>query len=142
MTTVPGGDPAFVNVSVAGSVLHFAFGPQRGDTGPEGPMGPPFAQALVDAVNTVPAGSSAQVTVTFDGSNVRFTFDIRQGAEGAQGPPGEVSQAVLDGAIATTLVNPGGVTPLNLMVSAPPSQGEMQSLSDKLDELVNALTQV
>ena len=49
---------------------------------------------------------------------------------------------MLDGAIATTLVNPGGVTPLNLMVSDPPSQGEMQSLSDKLDELVNALTQV
>ena len=54
-----------------------------------GQQGPPFSQAVVDAVNTVDPGTPAAVGVSFDGTNVRFTFDIPRGNEGPQGAGGQ-----------------------------------------------------
>ena len=108
VTTVNPGDPAAVTVTLIGDTLHFAFAIPKGNDGTQGipgndggigPAGPPFAQAVIDAVNTLPAGSPATVSVSFDGTNVHFTFGIPQGAEGLQGPPGEVTNAQLATAI-------------------------------------------
>ena len=55
VVAVPAGDPASVNLSLIGSTLHFSFTIPRGQeglpgvAGLEGPTGPPFANAVVDA---------------------------------------------------------------------------------------------
>ena len=66
------------------------------------------------------------------------------------GPPGEVTQAQLSNDLANavnqamlitlpqTSANTNGVALLGLTVSDPPTQAEMQSLANKLDELINA----
>ena len=115
-----------------------------------------IATAQVDAVNTLPPGDPANVTVSVVGSTLHLTFDIPQGdagaagsdgapgaagADGAQGPPGEVTLAQLDAAIATTSANSNGVSTLGLSVSDPPTQSELQAVTDKLDELILALRQ-
>ena len=53
-----------------------------GAPGAPGAQGPPFASAVVDAVNTLPPASDATVTTSFDGNNVRFTFGLPRGADG------------------------------------------------------------
>ena len=111
-----------------------------GADGAEGPQGPPFADAIVDAVNTLDPGEAASVDVSFDGTNVHFTIAIPRGADGA---PGEVSAEQLDTAIADVTANSSsnanGIGLLGLTVSDPPTQAEMQTIADKLDELVGAL---
>jgi hypothetical protein len=94
------------------------------------------------------------VSVFFDGTNVRFTFGIprgqdgQQGTPGADGAPGEVTNAQLTTAtatataIATTAQNPGGIQPLNLNFSNPPTDGELNQVRDKLNELLTALTRI
>jgi len=85
VNTLPPGDPAAVTLSVSGGTLHFTFGipqGQEGSSGNDGAEGPPFANAVVDAVNTLPAGEPATVESTFDGSTVHLTFGIPQGADG------------------------------------------------------------
>jgi hypothetical protein len=137
VSTVPDGDPPFVNVGVSGSVLHLTFGLSRGNPGPEGPQGPPFANAVVDAVNTVAPDDPAQASVSFDGANVQFTFDI---PAGQSGPPGEVTQAALDGAISTAAQNPDTVSTLGLTADAGYNDAQMQAVINKLDEVISALT--
>jgi len=94
VTTLNPGDPAQVLLSLIANTLHFTFAIPQGFPGAEGgpgatgPMGPPFASAVVDAVTTLPAGSMATVTVGFDGTNVHFTFGIPEGQTGGQGEPG------------------------------------------------------
>jgi hypothetical protein len=65
------------------------------------------------------------------------------GATGDQGPAGEVSQSdlgnAITGALSQTSSNTNGVSTLGLAVSDPPSQGEMQLIANKLDELISAL---
>lgn len=155
VTTLPPGDPATASVSVIGDTLHFTFqipageagaaGPQgeqgaEGPPGAEGPQGPPFASAVVDGVNTVPPGSPAAVSVNFDGVDVRFSFDIPQGEAGAQGPAGEVTQSDLDYVINNNTSNlSNSVGTLGLFVSDPPTQNDVQTIADKVDELINAL---
>ena len=68
-----------------------------------------------------------------------------------QGPPGDVSQNQLNdamsqaitsatmGAAANSSANSNAVATLNLTVSDPPTQAEMQVLANKLDELILAL---
>ena len=83
-------EPAIATASIIGTVLHLTFAIPRGDDGVQGPagvQGPPFANAIVDAVNTLPAGSAATVSVSFDGTNVHFTFGIPIGADGAAANP-------------------------------------------------------
>ena len=114
--------------------------------------------AAVDAVNTLPAGDAAGVSVSVVGDTLHFVFDIPQGEPGAEGPqwetglegpagepgspegpqgeqgeqvlPGEVSLAELEAAIAGTSGNSDGVEVLGMVVSDPPSQGEMQAIVD------------
>ena len=119
-----------------------------------------ISAAQVDVVNTVPPGDPAAVALSVAGGTLHFTFDIPQGAHGAdgingssgsdggegppgpegpQGVPGEVTLQQLDDAIATTSANSNAVATLGMTVSDPPSQGEMQQIADKLDELITAL---
>jgi hypothetical protein len=160
VTTLLPGEAASVGLTVTGNTLHFTFGIPRGQEGLpgsngsdgpqgvpgiQGPQGPPFANAVVDGVTTLNPGDPATVTVSFDGLNVHFTFGLpagqngSNGSDGAQGPPGEVTNAALAGAINGTSSNSNAVTTLGLVVSDPPTQTEMQSLANKVDELLLAL---
>jgi len=102
--------------------------------------------APVDGVTTLPPREPATVDLTVTGGTLHFTFGIPQGytgAEGPQGPPGEVTQTDLNNAVQNMLSQSSnisnGVNTLNLVVSDPPTQGEVQDLANKLDELINAL---
>ena len=53
--------------------------------------------------------------------------------------PGEVSAANLAAAIDGTSGNSNGVATLGIASSDPPTQGEVQAIADKLDELISAL---
>ncbi len=142
VNTLPSGEPATVESSFDGTTVHLTFGIPAGADGGNGADGPPFAAAVVDAVNTLPAGEPATVESTFDGSTVHLTFGIPAGADGSSGSdgaPGEVSLQQLDEAINSTSSNSNGVNLLGLAVSDPPTQGEMQALADKMDELILAL---
>ena len=104
-----------------------------------------FANAVVDWVSTLDPGQPASVQSWFDGSTVHFTFSIPRGQDGSngmdgqQGPPGEVTAAQLASAMSGTSNNSNGVGILGLTVSDPPAQGEMQTLTNKMDELILAL---
>jgi hypothetical protein len=145
VTTVDPGQPAAASAGVTGQTLHFTFAIPRGDIGPQGPA---FASAQVDGVTSLNPGEAAQASLNFDGSVLRFSFGIPRGFDGSPGgngndgqpgAPGEVSQSTLDNAIATTSANSNGVGLLNLFISDPPTQGELQAVSNKLDELIQAL---
>jgi hypothetical protein len=150
-TTLNPGDPATVTLTVEGSLLRFSFGipkgsdgqtgqtGQTGDVGQTGAQGPPFAQAIVDAVNTLLPWESAWVTASFDGSNVHFSYGIPRGEIGAQGPPGEVTNAQLTAEIATTALNPTAIQPMSIPFSDPPTQAELLQVQDKYNELLTAL---
>ena len=62
-----------------------------------------------------------------------------QGPQGPQGNPGEVSAADLTTALGSTSANSNSVATLGLTVSDPPTQSEMQTIANKLDELIAAL---
>ena len=146
--TLDPGTAAAAQASFDGSNVRFIFGIPRGNDGSDGGPGPPFANAIVDGVTTLNPGESATVDVSFDGSNVHFTFGIPQGfngsdgsngGDGGQGPPGEVTNADLSNAISGTSSNSNGVAMLGMAISDPPTQGAVQAVADKLDELINAL---
>ena len=61
------------------------------------------------------------------------------GYDSPQGPMGEVSAGQLDMAISTTSANTNAVEQLGMTVSGPPTQSEMQTIANKLDELIAAL---
>lgn len=123
----------------------------QGPPGPPGPEGPAFGSAMVDSTGTLPAGSAAAASAFLLGNVLHFSFSIPQGPDGAAGPPGEVTNSQLATEIATaqttvtnailpqTSANSNAVTALNLTVSNPPTQAEVQALADKLDELIAAL---
>ncbi len=142
VTTLNPGDAATVQTNFDGASVRFNFGIPRGS---DGVQGPPFSSAVVDGVNTLNPGDAAQVGTSFDGNTVHFTFGIprgqngNDGGSGGQGPPGEVTNADLGSAISGTSSNSNGVSVLNMTVSDPPTQGEMQAIASKLDELIAAL---
>ena len=68
---------------------------------------------------------------------LRFTGP--DGPQGLQGLPGEVSAQQLSDAVATTANNPISVDLLNLTISDPPTQSEVESVKSKLNELIAAL---
>ena len=148
VNTLPPGSMATVTASLTGGVLHLAFGVpqgqegQPGEPGSEGQQGPPFASALVISVVTLDPDQDATVSVNFDGSNVLFDFGIPRGVDGNEGPggpPGEVSTQQLSDAIQDTSMNSNAVEFLNLTLSDPPLTTELQTVVDKMDELINAL---
>ena len=160
VTTLNPGDPASATVSIVGDTLHFTFSIPRGDEGlpgqpgSDGAAGPPFAQAIVDAVNTLAPGSSATVSVSFDGTNVHLIFGIPTGATGdtggqgiqgnpgIDGAPGEVTNAQLASAVSTavsgTSNNTNGVATLDTAPSDPPSFADYEALRSKMNEMILA----
>ena len=150
-TTLPSGSPATASVSVVGSTLRFTFeipqgidgtngsngsdgavGPQGssgsdGAIGPQGPQGPQGDPGGPPGPQGPPGNDGANGTQGNDG------------ATGPQGPPGEVTQAALDSAMANTSANSNSVSTLGMVVTNPPTQSEVQTLADKLDELITAL---
>lgn len=136
VTTLNPGDNATVQANFDGSAVRLNFGIPRGG---DGASATPVTTFLVDAVNTLPPGDAATVQASFDGSAVHFVFNLPRGAEGAQGAAGEVTNAQLASAISGTSANSNAVGTLNLTVSDPPTQGEVQAIANKLDELILAL---
>ncbi len=142
VSTLNPGEPATVDTTFDGTSVRLTFGIPRGD---DGAAGPPFASAVVDGVTTLDPNEPATVETTFDGSNVHFAFSIPRGSDGGPGPqgepggPGEVSLQQLTDAIATTSGNSNAVATLGMTVSDPPTQGEVQAIANKLDELILAL---
>ena len=143
----PGSWPS-VSANYDGTAVRMNFGIPQGSDGPQGiqgGQGPPFAQAVIDGVTTLNPGDNATVSVSFDGSNVRFQFGVPRGFNGSdggtgpQGAPGEVTNAQLTQAINGTSSNTNAVSTLGMTVSDPPTQGEVQALADKIDELILAL---
>ena len=92
-------------------------GPQ-GLRGAQGPVGDPGAQGPEDPGG--PQGPQGP-----------------QGDPGQQGPPGEVTQAVLDAAIAGTAKNPGTVELLVWEPNDPPTADDLRTLRDKFNEFLN-----
>ena len=153
VNTVEPGTPAAVNVGFDGTNVRFTFDIPRGNDGsqgqpgnngsdggqgPQGILGPPFAQAVVDGVTTLDPGQQATVQTSFDGSNVRFTFGIPRGSDGSngsdgsQGPPGDISQAQLDSAISGTSANTNSVSTLDTGFADP----DMEALRQKVNEMI------
>jgi hypothetical protein len=61
------------------------------------------------------------------------------GPQGPQGSTGQVSSMDLNSALGGTSANSNGVAQLGLTVSDPPTQSELQTVANKLDELISAL---
>jgi len=121
VTTLPPGDPAAAEVSVADTVLHLSFGIPQGEDGPEGPAGP--------------SGS--------DGPRGPEGPPGPAGPDGPQGPPGEVTTAALEAGLADTLAqtsaNSNVVGTLGEVADGFYNQSQMQNLINKMDELILAL---
>ncbi len=110
-------------------------------------------KALIDAVtavtgatvDSVTIGSGTSVNVSLVTGVLHFDFILQPG------PPGEVTQAQLSNDLSNTAnqamlntlpqtsANSNNVSTLSLTVSDPPTQGEVQAVANKLDELINAL---
>ncbi len=131
-------EPASATVNLVGNTLHFSFDIPRGGVGAPGQdgitgqQGPPFAQALVDAVNTLDPGQAATVSVNFDGSNVRFTFGIPRGNDGGQGGQGEQG---IQGPPGTNAPNSNAVSTLDTPFADP----DVEALKQRMNELILAL---
>jgi hypothetical protein len=97
---------------------------------------PSVTSAQVDGVTTLEPGQAATVAASIVDGVLHFQFGI---PAGPAGPTGEVTNTVLSEAIATTSHSSNSVGLLNLTVADPPERAQMQSLTDKLDELINAL---
>ena len=123
--TLPPGNPANVTLPTPGNTLHFTFDIPTGDQGPQGDPGPQGAEG--------PQGPDGPQGA--DG-----TPGGPPGPEGPQGPPGEVTLQQLTDEIATTALNPTNITPLNLPISDPPTQSEVETILTHLNDLITALT--
>jgi hypothetical protein len=161
-TTLDPGQPASVQTFFDDASIRFNFGIPRGNDGLQGPTGqtgvsgPAFTNFTVDSVTILQPFQPATVVATFDGTFVRFAFGIPQGQQGQQGnngfdgspgqqgpqgPPGEVTSAQLAGAIAGTANNTNPIATLDIAISDPPTQGELQQVLAKLNELIVGLRQ-
>ena len=156
-TTLDPGNPAEASVSWDGANVRFTFSIPRGQ---DGFSAPPITSFIVDGVTTLNPGEPATANASFDGSSVRIFFGIPrgdtggdgatggtgsdgnpggQGEQGIQGPPGEVTNSQLTAAINESSHNSNAVAALGMTVSDPPTQGEMQQIVNKMDELITAL---
>jgi len=134
-----------------------ASGPQ-GDQGPQGDKGDPGdpgepgpqGDAGADGrhVVNVADNGSGQAIIEMSDDTTYGPFTVASGPQGDQGEKGdtgdkgdtgEVSEQQLNDAIAGTPSNVNAIEPMNLTVSDPPSQWEIQTIANKLDELINAL---
>ena len=99
------------------------YGPFTVASGPQGMPGPQGNNG----------NDGAQGPQGYNGS------DGAQGPQGPQGNPGEVSSMDLSTALGGTSANSNAISQLGLTVSDPPTQSEMQTIANKLDELIAAL---
>ena len=110
-------------------------------------------KSLIDAVpavtgasvDSVTLGSGTSVSVALIAGILHFDFLLQPG------PPGEVTQAQLTNDLSNavnqamvntlpqTSSNSNGVSNLNLTVSDPPTQSEVQAVVNAYNDLVNAL---
>ena len=92
---------------------------------------------------------SAEMREQFNALNDKIdaTLPGPPGPEGPPGPPGEVTsaqlsdaktQAVYEATVASS-ANTNGVAVMGISVSNPPTQGEVQAVIDKVNELIAAL---
>jgi hypothetical protein len=122
-STLSPGSAATVTLSVSNGTLHFSFAIPQGFHGADGGQGEQGIQGIQGIQGE--RGSQGEPGV--------------QGIQGYQGEPGEVTLSQLDNAIAGTSSNSNGVALLGMAVSDPPTQGEVQLIVNKLDELITAL---
>jgi hypothetical protein len=122
-STLSPGSAATVTLSVSSGTLHFSFAIPQGFHGADGGQGEQGIQGIQGIQGE--RGSQGEQGV--------------QGIQGYQGEPGEVTLSQLDNAIAGTSSNSNGVALLGMAVSDPPTQGEVQLIVNKLDELITAL---
>ncbi|MEK0451819.1 MAG: hypothetical protein RL088_4087 [Verrucomicrobiota bacterium] len=109
-----------------------------GPAGPAGPQGPVFASVQIGSVTTGAPGSAASASVNTFGNNVEISFTIPEGQPGSGVTMTDVDNAIA-AEITGTARNPNTVSPLNMTVSDPPTQSEIQQLAAKIDELIAAL---
>ncbi len=76
-----------------------------------------------------PANNSPNSSAEMRGQLTSLNADIQQRA----------TQTQLVADIGGTSSNSNGVATLSMAVSDPPTQGEVQAIADKVDELINAL---
>ena len=86
---------------------------------------------------------AAELRDQFNGLNDLINSTLQgppgpQGDPGPPGPPGEVTTTDLNGAISGTARDPDTILPLNLTVSNPPTQSEVQQIADLLDAFILA----
>ncbi|MCX7009921.1 MAG: hypothetical protein NTY53_22215 [Kiritimatiellaeota bacterium] len=115
----------------------------KGDAGPQGEQGPQGNDGRY-IVNVYDDGMG-RATIEMNDMTTFGPFTIasgpqgNQGNDGPQGPQGEVSAQQLSDAIAGTSANTNAIAQLGMTVSDPPTQFEMQTIANKLDELIAAL---
>ena len=90
VSTLNPGEPAKVEITVAGNTLHFTFGIPRGSDGSNGSDGTSVSGAMIDTVSTLDPNQGATANVNFDtgGQILHFSFGIPRGEIGAVGPQG------------------------------------------------------
>jgi hypothetical protein len=114
-------------------------GPQglQGEQGPQGNDGR-------SVVNVYDDGSGRAIVQMSDGTTYG-PFTIASGPPGAdgqpgpQGPMGEATMGDIQNAIGGTSNNSNSVSILDMTVSDPPTQTEVQNIASRLDQLILAL---
>lgn len=87
------------------------------------------------------AVTSAELRNQFNG--LKYLIDtIPVGPPGPQGPPGEVTNAQLADAINGTSASCNGVGLMDFTISDPPTQWEVGTIYNKVNELIQALHRV
>ena len=135
-----------------------ASGPQgqQGEQGPQGSDGPQGNQGEQGSqgpegryVSGVEDSGMGQAIIRMSDGSTYGPFTVAsgpagdQGPQGEQGPQGDVSASDMENAINNALGgtsnNSNSVAQLEMTVSDPPTQSEMQTIANKLDELIAAL---
>lgn len=108
-----------------------------GPAGPVGPVGPAFASIQIGGVTTVDPGTAAAVSVSVFENNVELSFSIPKGETGGVSSS-DVTNAIAN-EISGTARNPNTVSMLGMSVSNPPTQGELEAVIAKINELIGSL---
>jgi hypothetical protein len=120
--------------------------PIPGPPGPQGIQGEPGPQGNDgrSVVNVYDDGSGRAIVQMSDGTTYGpFTIASgppgAEGPQGPQGPMGEATMGDIQNAIGGTSNNSNSVSILDMTVSDPPTQTEVQNIASRLDQLILAL---
>ena len=97
---------------------------------------------FIDSVTTVEPSDPAAASVSLVGTELHFSFSIPRGMDGSPGDPGapgEVSFSDLSDAVDGTSANSNSVDFLGLVADPDYNSGQLQTLFDKMDELIGVL---